>query len=57
MHLRILKVYRLPLGMCRKSKLRVYIELKEDFECKESLTWVLNFCSDLYLEPMPWSNK
>ena len=55
MHLRILKVYRLPLGMCRKSKLRVYIELKEDFECKESLTWVLNFCSDLYLEPMPWS--
>ena len=43
--------------MCKKSKLRVYRELKEDFECKkylhvESLIWVLSFCSDLVLEPM-----
>ena len=37
-------------GMCRKSKLRVYKEVKECFECKnESLTWVLSFCSDLDL--------
>ena len=47
-------------GMCKKSKLRVYRELKEGSECKkylhesymESLTWVLSFCSDLDLEPM-----
>ena len=24
-------------GMCKKSKLRVYRELKEDFECKKYL--------------------
>ena len=28
-------------GMCKKSKLRVHKELKEDFGCKEVLTWSL----------------
>ena len=35
-------------GMCRKSKLRVYRELKEYLSARstymESLTWVLSFC-------------
>ena len=44
-------------SFCKKNELRVYRELKEDFECKkytymESLTWVLSFCSDLDLEPI-----
>ena len=38
---------RLHSGMCKKNKLRVHSELKEDFECKkylqECLTWVLAF--------------
>ena len=42
--------------MCKKSKLRVYKELSEDFECKKYLHGVsdivLSFCSDLDLEPM-----
>ena len=43
-------------GMCKKSKLRVYRELKEDLSARstymESLTWVLSFYLDLDLEPM-----
>ena len=43
-------------GICKKSKLRVYRELTEDFECKstymESLAWVLSFYLHLDLEPM-----
>ena len=46
----------LHTGMCEKSKLRVYRELKEVFECKntctECLTWVPSFCLDLDLVPM-----
>ena len=42
--------------MCKKSKLRIYRELKEDLSVTsiymESLTLVLSFCSDLDLEPM-----
>ena len=34
-------ISRLHFGMCRKSKLRVYRELKEDFEVQEVLTWSL----------------
>ena len=45
---------RLHSGMCKKSKLRVYRELKEDFECKKYLYGVSDmgykFCSDSYLE-------
>ena len=41
--------------MCKKSKLRVYIELKEDFECKKYLHRVSDMgsklCFDLDLEP------
>ena len=43
-------------GMGKKSKLRVYRELKEDLSARstymESLTWVLSFYLDLDLEPM-----
>ena len=42
-------ISRLHSGMCKKSKLRVYRELKEDFECKKYLHGI---CSDLDLEPM-----
>ena len=30
-------ISRLHSGMCKKSKLKVYRELKEDFECKKYL--------------------
>ena len=44
-------------GMCKKNKLRVYRELKEDFEYKNSLygvsdIWVLSFYSDLDMKSM-----
>ena len=39
-------------GMCKKSKLRIYRELKEDFECKKYLHGVSDMDSDLDLEPM-----
>ena len=43
--------------MCKKNKLKVYREMKEDFEYKNNLygvsdIWVLRFCSDLDLESM-----
>ena len=43
MHLKILLyISSLHSGICKKSKLRVYRELKEDFECKRYvLTWSL----------------
>ena len=34
-------------GMCKKSKLRVYRELKEDFECKKYLHGVSDMGSQL----------
>ena len=33
----VMSTYRLQSGMCKKSKLRVYRDLKEDFECKKYL--------------------
>ena len=36
-------------GMCKKSKLRVYRELKEDFECKKYLHGVSDMGSKLLL--------
>ena len=41
---------RLHSGMCRKSKLRVYRELKEDFECKKHLHGVSDMGSKLLFE-------
>ena len=37
MRLKTFVTSRLHSGMCKKSKLRVYRELKEDFECKKYL--------------------
>ena len=36
-------------GMCKKSKLRVYRELKEDFECKKYLHGASDMGSKLLL--------
>ena len=38
---------RLHSGMCKKSKLRAYRELKEDFECKKYLHGVSDMGSKL----------
>ena len=46
MHLRIL-LCSLHSGMCKKSKLRVYRELKEDFECMKYLHGVFDMVSKL----------
>ena len=40
-------ISRLHSGMCKKSKLRVYRELKEDFECKKYLHGVSDMGSKL----------
>ena len=50
-------ICRLHSGMCEKSKLRVYRELREDFECKKYLHGVSDMGSKLLfkyidLEPM-----
>ena len=46
----------LHASMCEKNKLRVYRELKEVLNvrntCMECLTWVPSFCLDLDLVPM-----
>ena len=46
----------LDSGMCKKSELRVYRELKKDCECKKYFHGVSDMCSmlfsDLDLEPM-----
>ena len=39
-------ISRLISGMCKKSKLRVYRQLKEDFECKKYLYRVSNMGSN-----------
>ena len=36
--------------MCKKSKLRVYRELTEDFECKKYLHGVSDMGSSFYLD-------
>ena len=40
-------ISRMHSGMCKKSKLRVYRELKEDFECKKYLHRVSDMGSKL----------
>ena len=48
MGLRILsQLSRLHSGMCKKNKLRVYRELKEDFEYKKYLYGVSDMSSKL----------
>ena len=51
----VIHISRLHSGMCKKNKLRMYRELKEDFECKKYLYGVSDmgyklFFSDLDLE-------
>ena len=40
-------ISRLHSGLCKKSKLKVYRELKENFECKKYLHGVSDICSKL----------
>ena len=49
MRLRIFYNYisRFHSGMCKKSKLRVYRELKEDFDCRKYLHGVSDVGSKL----------
>ena len=42
-------ISRLHSGMCKKSKLRLYRELKEDFECKKYLQEVSDAGSKLLI--------
>ena len=42
-------ISRLHSGLCKKSKLKVYRELKENFECEKYLHGVSDICSKLLL--------